>query len=234
MKIIDVAFESTLSRTKRCLMPICLTFRQPLTSSLHDIDPRFSCSSWVGSLSITFSSCNIIRNHLTSQIACERALNSASSVDCAVQDWTFDVQIFAPPLLLTRSPVLEYRSEKSVFQSPSAHYNTIVSFRLTIRSNFSYSFVGIKSVTTLFSIFQSIALRFDWNFVIMDTAVELSALVRVERNRSTTRTFRNGTLHICADLAVDKSLNSSYNVCDNGRGLLVNFSFDIMLVWLIF
>lgn len=88
-----------------------------------------------------FSSCNTMRNYLTSRIACDRALNSASAVDYAVQDWNFNVQIIGLPLIVTRNPVLERLLDKSFAQSSPAEHKTFVSFRICGGSNIPYCFV---------------------------------------------------------------------------------------------
>lgn len=83
-------------------------------------------------------------------------------------------------------------------------------------------------LTKFFNIIQCICLGLDWNLAIMETAVEMSGLVRVARIRNGPRTFRNGACSISDASVDDTSVTSSYNVFDNDRGYFVNFSFNML------
>lgn len=135
VNITVMSFESKFSHTKWYLIPTCLTLRRPSTSSVQDIDLNLFWSTWVGSVSMTFSSFKTIRNNFTSRIACERALNAASALDYAVQDWSFEVQIMGPPIIVTRNPDLERHFDTSLAQSSFVQHSTSTSSGLRTGSN---------------------------------------------------------------------------------------------------
>ena len=118
--------DSTQSRTKWNSIPTCLNLCRPLTRSVQEMEPRLSWNTCGGLPSRTLSSSGTMDNHLTSRMATDRALNSASTVDNAVQEWSLDVQIIGPPFMVIRNPVRDRCFDESLAQSASVQQFTSI------------------------------------------------------------------------------------------------------------